>query len=309
MSARRIVTPLAAAWLAVALLPGCDAGADLLAQGAAAEGAGDLAAARAKYKEACDKVAKHCPLATRLGERLAVKEAWKAIDAGEYGKARTALDLARAATDPGVKAAADAVSQAPEYVQGLAWEEASALTDKELALPKIEALADLGAPVSARARAWLDTNRPGILLARVKSACQPGARKACAEAGKTLATLYPASPENAEAQPLVQADYQRVFPLLKQAEGLIIQRVESYDKDQLVTLCVNSGTVTSAGCEAQVVGARHLPTPSFLAGAWRKKLEEIGDPFFVKSLEARYARAEAAGEHDPEPWPKPAGGK
>jgi hypothetical protein len=59
----------------------------------------------------------------------------------------------------------------------------------------------------------------------------------------------------------------------------------------------------------QVVGDRHLPTPSFLDGAWKKKLDEIGDPFFVKALEARYQRAGSAGEYDPEPWPKPPGVK
>jgi len=307
---RRVLPPLAAAALAAALLSGCDAGADPLARGAEAEAAGNLTEARARYKEVCDKGSKHCPLATKLGERLAVKEAWVALGAADYARARTALELGKAATDPAVKAAAEAASLSPDYVQGLAWQEASALPDKGEALPKVEALADLGVTASARAREWLEKNRPGILLARVKVACTAGAKVSCAEAGKALATLHPGSPASAEAQQLVQTDYARIHPLLKQAEGLLNQRVELYDKDQLVELCIQrTGSGNAEGCAADVVGTRHLPTPSFLDGAWKKKLDEIGDPSFVKALEARYLRAGNAGEFDPEPWPKPVGGR
>jgi hypothetical protein len=316
------VRPLFAAALAALLLSGCDAGSDPLARGADAEAAGHFAEARAHYKEACDKSPKRCPLATRLGERLSVKEAWSAIDAGDYGKARAAIEAAAAASDPAVKAAAEATSHVAEYVHGLAWEEASALPDKEQALPKIEALADLGVPASAKARAWLETNRPGVLLARVKGVCsvgghvggtaggKAGALASCADAGKALALLHPRSPENAEAQAIVQADYARAYPLLKQAENLINQRVELYDRDRLVRICTEkNGESSIDACSAQAVGDRHLPTPSFLDDAWKKKLDEIGDPAFVKALEARYARAESAGEYDPEPWPKPPDGK
>ncbi len=299
-----------AALLAAALLAACDAGADPLAKGADAEAAGNFAEARARYQEVCTKGSKHCPLATRLGERLSVEEAWKAIAAGEYGKARVALEAGKAATDPAVKAAAEAASQTADYVQGLAWELAAALPDEGEALPKMEALVDLGVPASAKAREWLEKKRPALLLAKVKAACAAGAHASCVEAGKALATLHPASPETAEAQRLVQAEYPRIYPLLKQAEGLINQRVELYDKDQLVEICTEkSGATNTDACAVQVVGERHLPTESFLDGAWKKKLDEIGDPFFVKGLEARYARAAQAGEFDPEPWPKPAGAK
>lgn len=299
---RLLLVPLAAA-----LLAGCDPGAGLLAKGADAEGAGNLAEARARYQEVCARGSKQCPLATRLIERLSVKEAWKAIADGEYGKAKAAIEAAEGASDPGVKAAAEAASRDAEYTSGVAWEEASALADKDQALPKIEALADLGVPVSEKARAWLAKNRPAVLLARAKAACQAGARVSCAEAGKALATLHPESPENAEAQRLVQADYARVYPLLKQAENLLIQRVELFDKDEIVKLCVErDGTGEADACNTKVVGDRHLPTEAFLDAAWKKKLDEIGDPFFVKSLSDRYARAASAGEQDPEPWPKPA---
>jgi hypothetical protein len=307
VSARRVSTLLVAAF-AAALLAGCDAGKDPLARGAEAEGAGNLVEARARYQEVCAKGSKHCPLATRLLERLAVKEAWKAIGAGEYGKAKIALAAGATAADPAVKAAAEAASRDVEYVNGLSWEEAAALPDKEQALPRMEALVDLGVPASAQARAWLTKNRAGVLLARVKGACVAGSRVSCAEAGRALAALHPESPENAEAQRLVQADYARVYPLLKQAENLIIQRVEIYDKDQLVAIYTEKQQ-TSEGAEAKAIGDRHLPTPAFLDGAWKKKLEEIGDPFFVKALETRYARAGSAGEQDPEAWPKPAGMK
>jgi hypothetical protein len=305
MNHRALILPALAA-----LLAGCDAGPDLLARGADAEIAGNFAEARAHYQEVCDKGSKQCPLATRLRERTTVKEAWKHIAAGEYGKAKAALDLAKGATDPGVIAAVDAALQYDDMVKYREWQEAADLPDKDQALARIEPLAELGVHVAARAREWLEKNRPAILLGRIKAACTPGApapKASCAEAGKALAALHAQTPENAEAQRLVQADYERIFPLLKQAENLLIQRVELHDKDALVAICTEKGGPDNAAtCESTVVGSRRLPTESFLDGAWKKKLDEIGDPYFVKRLEARYLRAGGAGEYDPEPWPQPA---
>jgi hypothetical protein len=304
---------LSAASFAAAVLAfaGCDAGKDVLAKGAEAEAAGDFAQARTLYQEACAKSPALCPIATRQAEQVTLKEAWKAIAAGEYDKAKKAVEAAKAATDPAVKGAGEAASQYVEYAQGLAWEDASALADKEPALPKIEAIADLGVPVSALAREWVAKNRPAILLGRVKAACRAGRQGSCAETGKALATLYPSSPENAEAQALVMADYQRVYPLLKQAESLLIQRVEVYDKDKIVEVCVSKSSEAGAqaACESQVVGDRNLPSVDFLEGAWKKKLDEIKDPLFVQGLDARFKRAGSTGELDPAPWPKPAGSK
>ena len=119
--------------------------------------------------------------------------------------------------------------------------------------------------------------------------------------------MHPTSPESTEAQRLVQLDYLRLYPLLKQAEGLLVQRVELYDKDQLVDLCVKKSSTSPEGCEAQVVGARHLPTVHFLDGVFQSKLDEIRDAVFTKALKGRYARAEGVGEYDPEVWAKPPG--
>jgi hypothetical protein len=291
----------------VALLAGCDAGPGLLTSGADAEVAGNFAEARARYQEVCDKGSKECPLANRLRERTAVKEAWKHIHAGEFGNAKAALDLAKTATDPGVIAAADAALKSEEMVRYVEWSEAGHLADKDAALARIEPLAELGVPSAARAREWLEKNRPAILLERIKTACKAGAKASCAEAGKALGALHPKAVENAEGQRLVRADYERVFPLLKEAENLLIQRVELHDKDALVARCrEKGGPDTAATCETTVVGGRKLPTESFLDGAWKKKMDEIGDPHFVKRFEERYKRAGSAGEYDPEPWPAPA---
>jgi hypothetical protein len=289
------------------LLAGCDSGPGLLASGADAEVAGNFAEARAHYQEVCDKGSKHCPLANRLRERATVKEAYKHIKAGELGKAKAALDLAKTAADPGVLAAADAALKSEEMVRFVEWSEAWQLADKDQALAKIEPLAGLGVPAAARAREWLEKNRPAILLERIKTNCKAGAKASCAEAGKELAALHPKAAENAEGQRLVKADYERLFPHLKEAENLLIQRIELHDKDALVARCTEKGGPDKgATCEATVVGARKLPTESFLDGAWKKKMEEIGDPHFVKPFEARYKAAGSAGEYDPELWLPPA---
>jgi hypothetical protein len=285
--------------------------------GADAEAAGDLEGARARYQEACDKRSKWCPLATRQAERLRVKEAWKAIAEGRYGRARSLLEDAKGKSkDPAVRGSAEAALRSTELTLGLAWEEASALPVQEEALAKIEALVDGGLPPAlfASAKGWLDKNRPAILLGRVKAACsgsgtEGAAERSCMKAGKALARLYPEGSENAEAQALVQAETVRVYPLLKQAEGLLVQRVELYDKDRLVDLCVKKAVTPSEACASQVIGERHLPTPHFLDGVFQKALDAIRDGFYVKAFKERYWRAEHAGEYDPEKWVKPGGEK
>jgi hypothetical protein len=299
-----------ALWLPLA---GCDAGGEPLAQAAAEESEGKLAEAAGHYNEVCSKASKLCPTASKLADRLKVKQAWKLLEEGQYAKAAEALKAAAQSSDATAKKAAEEALKYSELEHGLAWEEANAMADKKQARPKMEELARVGALVSPKAREWIAKNRPALLLEQVKAACKPGGEGSCAQAGEALQSLHPGSPESAEAKGLVDAEYARIYPRLKEAENLLIQRVGLYDRDQHVKDCVNTTWAPDMDMVAQhcleSVTPATMPTVEFLTKAWEKKLGEVGDPYYVKRFQERWKQAESAGEHDPEPWPKPAGQK
>lgn len=296
-------------------LAGCDPGKEPLALAAAEESEGKLAEAAAHYGEVCSKGSDLCPTATRLAERLKVKQAWKTIEEGQYTKAKEALQAASQSSDGAAKKGAEEALKYFELVHGLAWEEASAMADKKQARAKMEEIAGLGAQVSPKAREWLAKNRPALLLEQVKAACKPSGEGSCAQAGAELSTLHPDSPENAEAKGLVAADYARIYPRLKEAENLLIQRLSLYDRDQLVEVCLEakygngmSDEEMRAAC-VEENSPTPMPTVEFLTKAWEKKLAEVGDAYYVKRFQERWERAGDTGELDPEPWPKPEGKK
>jgi hypothetical protein len=338
-------------WIAgafsVALLLACDSGREPLAKGAEAEAQGRLADAAALYRAVCDKGSSLCPIAARQAERLKLKEAIGALDEGQYKKAKEALDIALASSDAGVKRAAEATLKLPDLEKGLVWEEASTSPNQDEALAKIEALAEAGVAISPKAKAWVDQNRPQILLGRVKAACHAHGAGSCVEAGRALSRLYPASPESAEAQKLVEAEYARSYALLQRADNLVAQWADVCDR---IRACIAAkeeerasgnphvdcpNEIESSYREHDEVEEEEAPQQEGEADAadgadaakkkeadaaetkgigviqkeWSAKLEEIHDPFFVRSLEARRGLAEKDCVNDPETPPKPAGKK
>lgn len=300
--------------LSAALLAGCDAGKELLAKGAAAEAAGSFKEAAELYRAVCEKGSPLCPSATQRAERIGLKDARRALDEGRYKDAKSAIDAALTASDAGVKRAADVMSKLPDLEKGLVWEQASASSDQGAALPDIEAVAAAGVAASPQAREWLSKNRPRILLDRVKAACAPEGQGSCVALAADIARRAPASPEAAEAQKLAEADYVRVFKLLKDAEGLLSKVAYVCDENRRADVAHekecqmdNEGTV-DLWCMRGQAPVEHLPTDK-IAAAWKKKLEEIHDPSFVKPLEVRWLRAEKECDYEAETPPKPAGMK
>jgi len=312
--------------LSAILLFGCDHGKEPLAKGADAEALGNFVEAAAQYRAVCEKGSSLCPIATRGLERIKLTEADKVLSSGDYTKAKAAIDRAVATTDAGVKRAAEEMNKLPELEKGLAWEAASASVKPDEVFAVMEGLAGASVAVSPKAREWLEKNRPRVLLDRIKAACAPQGAGACAELGRELARLHPTSPESAEANKLVEADYARVFPRLQEAENLIGQQVTIYEKDKKIYWCMRSEANDSdpggtselpleslnasfrAGCEAQVP-SEGVPSADFLRKAWEKKLDEIHDPSFTTQFKERMERAGKEGQFDREPWPKPAGKK
>jgi len=290
---------------------GCDAAKEPLARAGRAEDEGNLAEAAKLYGEVCAtaKDSPLCAIAKKKGARLEVKEGYKALDEGQFGKAKERYSVAAAGEDPVAKRAAAAALEDAELTAGLAWEQAAAATDKALSRAAVEELAAGHSMVAPRAREWLAKNGPAVLLAEVKAACKPDGVGSCVELGKAMVNQYPSSPEAGEAGAIVASEYARLQPALRQAENLLIQRLEVYNKEAKVALCVEArgGQDPDAECYATIgVTPGEIERPKrAIDPALDKKLTEIHDPGYVKAFRERYAKVTESGEYDGEPWPKP----
>lgn len=295
------------------LLLGCNAAKEPLARAGKADAEGNLAEAAKAYGEVCEKAKDSplCAIARAKADRLKVKEAYKALDEGQFGKAKEMFTAAAAAEDGATKRAATAGLEEPALKAGLVWDEAAAASDKASVRAKMEELAAGNSTVAPRAREWLAKNGPPGLLVEVKAACKPDGVSSCMELGKKMAELYLGSPEEAEAAKLVEGEYARLAPLLRQAENLLIQRSEVYNKKAKYELCLGDRREHEDGssvvCQEELsLTEKDINFPvQVIAQALEKKLGEVHDPGYVKAFNDRYKRIEESGEYDGEAWPKP----
>ncbi len=289
---------------------GCDADQRRYAEAVDAELAGKVGEAETRYRALCEPRSPACDKARIRLDRLGLDAAFRALDEGRHTEAKQALDALSASRDAATQAAAQALLRHPDLEQGLAWDAASALGDRREALPRMEALAEQGGPASRKARAWLAASRPSLLFARVEEACAPEGKGSCVEAVDALSSKHPEHEGLARAQTRFLAERSRVAPLLAEAERLLKQRVDRYDLEQLVDLCMSQAALPAdfsrAPCETKLRRGRALPTAEALDERWRSTLAGIHDPAFTRSLTERWKAADAEGIYDPPPAPEPA---
>jgi len=294
--------------LALFPLAGCDAAKEPYAKAAQAESEGKLAEARALYGEVCTKAATSplCPLAKKRIPALGVREAYQALDAGEWSKAKELFTTAKTSDEPALKQAGDKGLEDEELVFGLKWDEAQK-AEKPAARALMEEISGKHVKVAVKAREWLAKNAPGILLEEIKAACKKGGAGSCVELGDKMADVWPQSPEAAEAQKLVDAEYERIRKPLKDAEALLVQRLEVYQRKAKLDACNEEG-LSDCLSELSMTEQDAAFSTGPIERMFATKLEEIGDPGYQKRFKDRYAAIESRGEHDFTKW-EPRGDK
>lgn len=308
MSYSRIVQAIAIS----VMLMGCDSAKEPMAKAREAEKQGRHAEAKTLYGDVCkaNEGSPLCPVAKERIYAISVQEAVDLVSQGQYAKAK---ELASSIGSPATKRAYDALMKTNAVASGLAFEEANAAADKAQARVKMEELAAQSSPIADKAAEWIAKNGPALLLAEIKASCKAEGKGTCADLGKAMEKQFGSSPEAAEAKPLVDAEYKRLYPILKQAEGLLVQRLEVYLWKVKYDLCLEQTLPAPGGGEGMVckteAGApedRNDPFDTgFLEKAWKKKLDEINDSGIVKQLEERWARIESSGIYDAASLPKP----
>lgn len=293
------------------VLAGCDGAKEPMAKAREAEAAGKWAEAKTFYADVCKAKADSpfCPVAKQRIDAISAIEAMTLITEGNYAKAK---EQSATLTDGPGKRALDAMAKTKAMTVWASFEDANAGADKAAARAKMEELAATSSPVADKAKEWLTKNGPALLFAEIKAACKADGSGSCSDLGKKMAKAYPSAPELAETQTLVDAEYKRLYPVLKQAESLLVQRLEVFNWQAKRDLCVK---FVDSNSESEVQGCNEaigIPADrgdpfntDFLEKAWKKKLDEVHDPGFIKSLEDRWSIVASAGTYDPASLPKP----
>jgi len=282
-----------------------------MAKAREAEAAGKLAEAKTLYADVCKakEDSPFCPVAKQHIDAITANEVMTLVAEGNYAKVK---EQSAVITGGPAKRAIDALMKTKAMSVWAAFEEANTMADNATARAKMDELAAASSPVADKAKEWLAKNGPTLLLGEIKAACKPGGSGSCSDLGKKISKMYPSAGETADAQILVDAEYKRLYPALKQAEGLLVQRLEVYNWQAKRDICVKFADPNSES-EVQLCNeAAGIPADrgdpfntDFLEKAWKKKLEEVHDPGFIKSLEDRWSTVASAGTYDPASLPKP----
>ncbi|MGH7295923.1 MAG: hypothetical protein ACRELB_13360, partial [Polyangiaceae bacterium] len=237
----------------------------------------------------------------------------KYIEAMKFADAQAALKAVVETGDAASKAKATDRLGSRDVVQGLAYEAALGI-DKKAALPKMEAVAASGAPVSAKANEWLGKERPGILLADATAACSATPPSPCPDICDRLSKLHGETPEAQKAGTLLAAyqaaDAARVYPLLVQAEGLMAQCQAYWRQEKARNDCQLRNLAMTDNALAALVacGDSDGKTKDKLTESMDKVTGDIAEPSVVGSLKERFDKACDDGDYQKQTPPKPSAG-
>jgi hypothetical protein len=287
--------------------------------------------AEGKLEEAADKLAAYCAVAPESTDCPAVDQraAETRIDAAEHAMAEgrylaaERLLLLAMLTDAGpVRDRAAARIRAEELATGRRYEVALALPDKPKTYAKMLAITQEKGPPNAatkRAAAWIEKERPAMLVAGVEAACKADAPAgtSCAEAYAELRKTTGTGPAWEAATALARAEAARVYPLRVKAEPMISLYVAYSRADTRLARCVADGSPPAEPppdggaspdggvAEDAVAACRRTIFPPDAAEkrdrndrAFQDLLAEVRDPAVVSELSARRDKAVAEGTID-----------
>lgn len=243
-----------------------------------------------------------CAAADGRAAEARIKAADRAIAEGQFARAERLFTKALITADDATATRVADRLASEEMTQGLAYERALGRAAKRDVAKAMEAIATSKAPVAAQAKAWLDKERPGLLIEAVKAACGPAHEGSCSQAAADLKAAAITGPEADEAIALGEDEERRIYPDRIKAEGLIQTLGMIANKFEVMDFCNN--TLSVIGMDAiSRCGDAGVPTPDAevvnelrharIANEimWRRAMKSIADPALVGALEERKHKA------------------
>ncbi len=289
---------------------------NVMTDAAALEAQGKLEEAAAKLETGCalSPSAEPCPASDAKATETWQKAAEKAVTEGRYRDAERLFHraLLTAANDAEKATIRERIAKG-DLVTGLLYERALGIADKAASAALMEDVAKREGPAAAKAKGWLDKERPPLLVAAVMAACGPAHEGSCTKTWEALQASGAKGPEIDKAQAAAEAEERRVYPLRVQAEGFLPVFLGRYRAKEEMAKCVaQMGDGESATPEADCAGrlGGGAPDDDFDSinnqnTLFRRTLKQIGDAQIVKDFEARRAAAEDQGNFAKLQVPKP----
>ncbi len=287
---------------------GCSAsGPDVVPEAEALEGQGKFEEAAAKFEIACANRPDDakCPSSGERAAKARIKAAEKAMSEGRYTDAEKTLLRAFLTAEGAVQTEiADKLASA-DLKDGLRYQRALLLGDKALTKKTLDEIAASGAPaVQAKAKEWLDKERPALLIAAVKDACGPAHKGSCTSAFAKLKEAGLKGAEADEATAIAEAEERRIYPRRIEAERFIAVFASQKTKEDGVAKCVEEEGadtpteevgVIKARCWEDAFGTEWYDERKNNENLWRRLMKTIADPELVAPLEARKQEALSTG--------------
>ncbi|MDI1428769.1 hypothetical protein [Polyangium sorediatum] len=273
--------------------------------------------AQANFEEAAQKFELVCaegpasPECQQSGPRAAgalVTAATKAVEKNEFGKAERLLLRALASADEPTAKDIEARLGKEDLTEGVRFEQAAADTDKARAFDTMKALADGTTPAAALAKAWIEKERPGLLVAQVKAACGPEHQGSCIDTFEKLSALPEKPPGFDEAKAAHDAEQKRTEKARAELDRFIGVFMQRGKKDLAFTFCMAEKTAEIEAefqriraCEEDIYDDGKSAYERFDArqtedSLFRRRVAALGDPGVIATYEARRSGAVATGE-------------
>jgi hypothetical protein len=280
--------------------------------------------AQANFEEAAQKLelvcaeapeSPECKQSAARASGALVTAATKALEKNEFGKAERLLLRALATADESTAKDIEARLANEDLASGIRFEQANADTDKARAHQVMNTIAAGNTPAAALAKAWIEKERPGLLVGQVKAACGPEHEGSCSETFEKLNALPQKPPGEGEAKAAHDAEQKRTEKVRAELDRFVTVFAQRGKKDLAVATCmtekaseIEAEFQRIRACEEEVYADGKSAYERFDArqtedSLFRRRLATIGDPVIIAAYEARQKGAVTTGED-----PKKSGG-
>lgn len=302
------------------LIAGCSNAAPSFKQGENLEAEGKFEEAAQAFDLVCAE-APEGPECSKAGARVTnalTTAATKAMEKNEFGKAERLLLRALAGADEAAAGDIEARLGKEDLVDGIRYELAVADPDKQRAGTTMKALAASSSPIAKLANAWLEKERPGMLVMQVKAACGPNHEGSCTATFAELDALAQKPAGYDEAKAAYETEQKRTEKGRAELERFLAVFAQRGKKQLDFDACMSKASseqpdyVNARDCNEQTSTDNKAPHERFDArqtedNLFRRRLATLMDSALEASYDERRVQALASGEV-PKPAAKSAAG-
>lgn len=302
------------------LIAGCSNAAPSFKQGENLEAEGKFEEAAQAFELVCAEAPEgpECPKAAARATTALTTAATKAMEKNEFSKAERLFLRALLNADETTAKDIEGRLAKEDLVDGIRYELALADADKQRASMTMKALSESASPAAKLASAWLEKERPGLLVAQVKAACGLDHEGSCTATFEQLDGLPQKPAGYDEAKAAYEAEQKRTEKGRAELERFLNVFAQRGKKQLDFDACLQKASsdqpeyANMRDCNEQVYGDGKVAFERFDAqqteeNLFRRRVATLNDSALAASYDERRVQALTSGEF-PKSAKKAAGG-